>query len=394
MRGGLFDRAIDGFVPRSAQQEMAMEVERVLDAGGTLIAESGTGTGKTYAYLLPVLQRGLRTIVSTGTRNLQDQVFHRDVPQVAAVLGKAVNAVMLKGRSNYLCRYRLNRLIVQEDFAGTAEAGLDIIVRWAASTEEGDIAEVREVPERSPVWRQVTSTSDNCLGGRCPDHSRCFVYLARQKALAADVVIVNHHLFFSDYSLKEEGFGELLPACDAVVFDEAHGLPEVASDFFGFSLSSFQLEELCGDVVRLEKEAGTALDLQNAVRPLTLAVSRLVAILDGSAETVLDQSILGDTGFRDELEKLAHCIGALREALEVAAVGDEVMEKCLQRAVSIQQSLEDWCVGRDRNLVRWLVRGRNWFRLKATPLRIDGQFRALLQHADSWIFTSADARRR
>jgi ATP-dependent DNA helicase DinG len=386
---GLFHRAIEGFVPRLAQQEMAAEVERALDEGGTLVAESGTGTGKTYAYLVPVLQRGVRTIVSTGTRNLQDQVFHRDLPRVAAALGRKVSAVMLKGRSNYLCRQRLHQLISQEDFAGTAEHGLDIIVRWAASTGNGDIAEVSEVPERAAVWKQVTSTSDNCLGGKCPEHSRCFVLRARQKALRADLVVVNHHLFFSDLSLKEEGFGELLPACDAIIFDEAHGLAEVASEFFGFSVSSFQLQDLCNDIVRLEREVQTAVDFSDAVGALSLALGRMTALLEGGEETVLGSTILNDPGFSGELERLQQCIEQLRQALEMGAVADESMERFLDRVILAQARLEEWSSGRDRNLVRWLARGRNWFRLKATPLRIDGRFSAMMQHAESWVFTSA-----
>ncbi len=387
--GGPFQRDVPGFVPRASQQEMAGAVEEVLRDGGTLVAESGTGTGKTFAYLVPVLQQGKRTIVSTGTRHLQDQIFHRDLPRVAAVLGQQVNAVLLKGRSNYLCRYRLRQQNAQESFAGSAVAGLDIINRWAASTREGDIAEVENLPEQSPVWRQVTSTSDNCLGGQCPDHANCFVTRARQRAFKADVVVVNHHLFFSDHALKDAGFGELLPTCDAVVFDEAHGLGEVASGFFGFALSSYQLEELGRDVLVAERDAGSAVDFARVVPSLSLATGRLATLLEGSRDPVLDSGILDDAGFRAQIEALTAALEGLRRALDIAAPVHEALAKCLERAELFQARLDDWCEGRDHDLVRWLAHGKNWFRLQATPLRIDRQFSGMMQHAASWVFTSA-----
>lgn len=386
---GLFHSRLPRFVPRRAQQEMALEVGRVLTEGGTLVAESGTGTGKTYAYLVPVIEQGVRAVISTGTRHLQDQIFHRDISEVGRVLGRSVNAVMLKGRSNYLCRYRLRQAMSQTSLTGDDDPALAEIARWAASTREGDIAEMQGVGEQAPVWRLVTSTSDNCLGGKCPEHAGCHVMKARQKALQGDIVVVNHHLFLSDRTLKDDGFGELLPHCDAVIFDEAHSLPSVASDFFGFSLSSFQLEELCRDIVVAEREEGSAVDFTDALPAMTRAVAQVNAALHGSQEQILDHGVLDEIPFRQSLDQLDQSLESLRASLELAAPAGDALDKCHQRAVHLQGLLDEWAHGRDRNLVRWLSRSRQWFRLRATPLRIDARFREMMQHARSWIFTSA-----
>ena len=386
---GLFHRRLPRFVPRRSQQEMAMEVGRVLAEGGTLVAESGTGTGKTYAYLVPIVEQGVRAVISTGTRHLQDQIFHRDISEVSRVLGRRVNAVLLKGRGNYLCRYRLQQATSQASLTDEGDPALAEIARWAARTRAGDIAEMQGIGEQAPVWRLVTSTSENCLGGKCPEHAGCHVMKARQKALQADIVVVNHHLFLSDRTLKEDGFGELLPHCDAVILDEAHSLPSVASEFFGFSLSSYQLEELCRDVVAAEREEGSAVDFAGVLPALSRAVTQVNAALHDSREQVLDHGVLDDLPFRQSLGQLERILESLRTSLGQAAPAGDALERCHQRAVQLQGLLDEWVHGRDRNLVRWLSRGRQWFRLRATPLRIDARFREMMQHARSWIFTSA-----
>ncbi len=208
---------------------MAEAIHDAIERLGVLVAEAGTGTGKTFAYLVPALLAGGKVVVSTGTKTLQDQLFDRDLPAVREALGSGASAALLKGRANYVCRYRLRRAAAEARFATREEASqLQRIERFAAMSTTGDRADLGDVPEDAAVWTHATSTRDNCLGQACPDYSECFVMQARRNALAADVVVINHHLFFADVVLRDEGIAELLPACNTLVFDEAHQLPETA----------------------------------------------------------------------------------------------------------------------------------------------------------------------
>ena len=277
---GPLARAIPGYKVRQQQIEMAQAVAEVIEARGVLIAEAGTGTGKTVAYLVPALLSGGKVIVSTGTKTLQDQLFNRDIPTVRQALRAPVTVALLKGRANYVCHYHLERNLQDGRFASRADAAyLQLVARYAKTSKTGDRSLLAEVPEDAGVWPLVTSTRENCLGGDCPRYKECFVMEARKQALAADVVVVNHHLFFADLALRDEGVAELLPACNTVIFDEAHQLPGTASMFFGESLSTAQLLELARDT-RLEAaaaakdfaalpEAAQALD--RAARELRLA---------------------------------------------------------------------------------------------------------------------------
>ncbi|MCP4010538.1 MAG: ATP-dependent DNA helicase, partial [Proteobacteria bacterium] len=220
--GGAFSLALPGFNPREGQRSFSEYVARLIDSSGVLVAESGTGTGKTFAYLVPALLSGRQVVISTGTRHLQDQLFFRDLPVVRKALEVTADIALLKGRANYLCIYRLKQLGQDATLKYQKQTAnkRTILENWAAMTSLGEIAEVSELDEQDPIWRQVTSTSDNCLGGECPDFKACYVNKARQRAIKAQIVVVNHHLFFSDVTLKEEGFGELLPNYDVVIFDE------------------------------------------------------------------------------------------------------------------------------------------------------------------------------
>ena len=230
---GPFARELPNFAPRATQQRMADAVSLAIEDGGTLVAEAGTGTGKTFAYLVPALLSGKRVIVSTGTRNLQDQLFHRDLPRVRAVLGAKMDVALLKGPRELPVPVSHGT-----DRAGrpvrVARAGRDLqtIRAWRHRTRSGDRAELAEVPEDSPLWPRVTSTAENCLGGECPFFDDCFVVKARRRAQEADLVVVNHHLLFADLALKQEGFGDILPGAHAFVLDEAHQIPELAGQFF------------------------------------------------------------------------------------------------------------------------------------------------------------------
>ncbi|MCK9353146.1 MAG: ATP-dependent DNA helicase, partial [Gallionella sp.] len=274
---------VAAFRPRAQQREMAMAVAAAIRDNAILVAEAGTGTGKTFAYLVPALLNGGKVVISTGTKNLQDQLFQKDLPMVRDALKAPVSVALLKGRSNYVCHYHLE-LAQSNGLFKTREdvKHLGKIVNYAKVTQSGDKSGLADVPENAPIWMNVTSTRDNCLGQECPMHKECFVLKARKEAMEADIVVVNHHLFFADVMLRDEGVAELLPACNTVIFDEAHQLPETASLFFGESISTSQLLDLAQDS-RLEAIASAkdfaplpkgCDELDKAARDLRLAFKK------------------------------------------------------------------------------------------------------------------------
>ena len=247
--GGPLAQALPDFIARASQLRMAEQVAATLAQRGQLLVEAGTGTGKTFAYLVPALLCGGQVIVSTGTRTLQDQLFARDVPLLARVLGRGVRIALLKGRSNYLCRERLQRAQGELLLEGTPAGGLlHRIESWAQQTASGDLAEIPEMADGHPLRARLTSTRDSCSGPRCAEYAACHVFAARRAAAEADLVVVNHHLLLADLSLKEGGFGDLLPSADAVILDEAHQLPDLAAQFFGKDFGSRQVELLLQDL--------------------------------------------------------------------------------------------------------------------------------------------------
>lgn len=391
--GGAFEQALENFNPRPAQKSFAQNVARQIEFGGVLVAESGTGTGKTFAYLVPALLSGRKVVISTGTRHLQDQLFFRDLPTVRKVLEASADIALLKGRANYLCSYRLKQL-GQDMTLRYQQQSTDkrrLLEQWAARTSLGEIAEVAELDEQDPIWQQVTSTPDNCLGGECPDYTECFVNRARQRAMKAQIVVVNHHLFFSDISLKEEGFGELLPDYDVVIFDEAHQLPDVATRFFGFSLSTFQLKELCRDVIVTEAKEKSSVPLQDSVdqvlagvAPLHLAVSR--------HERGPSSLLVEDPACLVAINTLLDSLAELETSLSGAAGAGEGLARCHQRTLQMQAALLDWLEHSQRagELVCWFETSQNNTRLTASPLTISSQMRAILQRPQKTaILTSA-----
>jgi ATP-dependent DNA helicase DinG len=267
---GPLAQAIGGYRVRQQQVDMAERIAAAINSQSVFIAEAGTGTGKTFAYLVPALKSGGKVIVSTGTKTLQDQLFNKDLPMVRDALKAPVKIALLKGRANYVCPYHLQNALADGRFL-TREDAADArrISNFAKVTQSGDKAECIEVSETSPVWNHATSTRENCLGQECPNYKECFVMLARREAMAADLVVVNHHLFFADVMLRDEGMAELLPACNTVIFDEAHQLPEVATLFFGDSTSTAQVLDLARDA-RTEglTNARDCLDLQTASKQL------------------------------------------------------------------------------------------------------------------------------
>ncbi len=390
-RDGPFAVCLADFAARASQQELAGRIEQALGHPSIFIAESGTGTGKTFAYLVPALRSGKKILISTGTRNLQDQLFARDLPRVRDALGAPAACALLKGRGNYLCLHRLERTVGEGRFASRAEAGdLHKVEGWARRTRRGDIAELGEVSEDSPLWPLVTSTADNCLGAKCGDYDACFVNKARREALAAEVLVVNHHLFFADLALREEGFGQLLPGADAVIFDEAHQLPEIASNFFGVSLGSSQLLGLARDTTAEElKEksgvaglAATAARLEKASADFRLALGR-------EPRREPWQKLETLARFHPALSELRAALADLGRLLAAAAARGAGLAKCSERASDLLDRLELVADRQPAEFVTWIETGPHGFILRLTPLDIAPLFRPFLDEGKSWIFTSA-----
>jgi len=388
---GPFATLLQGFQARPQQQAMAAAVERALGDYAMLIAEAGTGVGKTFAYLVPALLSGGKVIVSTGTKTLQDQLFHKDLPLVRKALGVNAQCALLKGRSNYLCLHRFRATVAEGRLRDRQQvAELRQIREWVGVTRSGDIGEVSGVAENAEIWSQVTSTVDNCLGQDCEDYSRCHVVQARRAAQEADVVVINHHLFFADLALKEEGFGELLPSANAVILDEAHQLPEIASVFFGQTLGSRQLLELGRDSTSeshneapdMEAIRTHAAALEKATLDLRLALGRA-----GQREPW--ERIRHKPDVADGLEQLGDCLAALTGALELGAERGKGLEACLRRAHLAQQRLERLKSPDDR-AIQWYETFTRAFTLNITPLDVAELFHSrLAAHPCAWIFTSA-----
>lgn len=390
---GPFARQIDNFIVRAGQQAMAARIEQALAEDDILIAESGTGTGKTFAYLVPALLSGKKVLISTGTKTLQDQLFQRDLPRVRDLLGVPVTIALLKGRANYLCLHRLEKAEQAGAGASRAEqAALARIRAWAAHTRVGDIGEMRQVAEDSPLWPQVTSTADNCLGGACPAFESCFVNRARREALQADVLVINHHLFFADLVLREEGFGQLLPGVDAVIFDEAHQLPDIATHFFGLSVSAHQLHVLCKDTLLEDaKEQSGLRDLPVQVHSLEKAIADCRLALGTPLRRGALTEAREKTGWAESFAALVSQLGALAEMLELAAAKGPGLANCRSRAFALLERL-DVIDGAAPGHVAWFETTARGFALHSTPTDVSVPFQQRLcadPNPKAWIFTSA-----
>jgi ATP-dependent DNA helicase DinG len=389
---GPFAAQVAGFTPRDCQQDMAEAVEEAIAERQTLVVEAGTGTGKTFAYLVPALMSGKRVIVSTGTKTLQDQLFHRDLPRVRAVLGARLKASLLKGRANYLCRYRLDQTVKDGRFATREQAAqVQTIRAWGERTASGDRGEFSDVPEDSPLWPRVTSTAENCLGAECPLYADCFVVKARRAAQEADLVVVNHHLLFADLAIKQEGFGEILPGAHAFVLDEAHQIPELAGVFFSTSITARQMTELASDTVaECASVSGALATLREPYEAIAPAVRRVRLALDvlpakgAFAQIEQDAGAMADLhGLEDALRKLADALGAQAERSRGLASTHE-------RAEALCQRLHAVIDGGAHEAVHWYETTTHGFALHATPLDLAPPLRALREQSlAGWIFTSA-----
>ncbi len=389
---GQLAEAITGFSERPQQLEMALAIEAAIKDNKQLVAEAGTGTGKTFAYLVPALLSGGKVIISTGTKTLQDQLFNRDLPNVRDALKVPVTVAMLKGRSNYVCHYHLEAATLSGRFASREDAKyVHLIKNFVENSKTGDKAELVDVPENATIWLNVTSTRDNCLGQDCNFYKECFVMEARKKALAADVVVVNHHLFFADVMLRDEGVAELLPSANTVIFDEAHQLPEVAGLFFGEDISTSQLIELCRDSTAAHLTlAKDCVALGESIPKLEKACKdfRLVFQFEGSRMPV--QKALALKEFESAFADMHAMLNDLNKILESQAARDPMLEKCWQRGEALSGQLGSWIKATNTNLVRWVEVFTQSVQLHATPLSVaDGFSKQLNAQPRAWIFTSA-----
>lgn len=389
---GPLARAIPGYRLRAQQLELAQSVLAAIEQSTVLIAEAGTGTGKTFAYLVPALTEGGKVIISTGTKTLQDQLFGRDIPTVRKALQVPVTVALLKGRANYVCHYHLDRAKNEGRFQSRDDVVyLARIESYARTSSSGDRGACSEVPEDATIWPLVTSTRENCLGSECPFHDKCFVLEARRQAMEADVVVVNHHLFFADVVLRDEGVAELLPACNTVIFDEAHQLSETASLFFGDSVSTNQMIDLARDS-RIEaagsaKESG---ELQDGAQALEKAARDLRLQFPQESGRQAYAAIADRREFRETLDVAETKLGELAGLLEAHAERSEGLRNCWDRALAMVERLVRWRDDDNPERVRWTEVFATAVHLNSTPLSIAEIFqRQITSHPRAWIFTSA-----
>lgn len=366
---------------------MAARVEAALAHNSIFVGESGTGTGKTFAYLVPALLSGKKLLISSGTKHLQEQIYERDLPLIRDLLEIPVSAALLKGRANYLCRHRLQRCDSESDIN---ERYLQRIRVWARHTRRGDLSEVSDVPEDATIWPLVTSTAENCLGSNCAHYHDCFVNRARREALDADVVVINHHLFFADLVLREEGFGQLLPGAEAIIFDEAHQLPEIASGFFGVSIGSHQLVSLSRDCIAEDMREHSELpQLKEQVAELEKATADLRLAM-GLEPQRRPWAELAETGHVNAaVIALRQKLSALAATLELAAVRGPGLGNCSRRAGELLDRLLTLTETTQPEYLSWFETTARGFALHLTALDIAASFQPHLDDNKAWIFTSA-----
>ncbi|HYH42391.1 MAG TPA: ATP-dependent DNA helicase [Burkholderiales bacterium] len=389
---GALAQVVPGFRARPFQLDMARAVASAIQARGVLVAEAGTGTGKTFAYLAPALRSGGKVIISTGTKTLQDQLFDRDIPTVRNALKLPVTVALLKGRANYVCHHHLERAVADGRFASRQDASdLGLIASFARTTTSGDRSDCSAVSESAPVWAQATSTRENCLGSDCGHFDRCFVIQARKNALEADVVVVNHHLFFADLVLRDEGLGELLPACNTVVFDEAHQIPETATLFFGESVSTAQLATLAKDtVIEAAISAKDSRDLPDKARAMEKSARDLRLVFREDSGRLPMRAIARNAAFHDALDEVMRCLDSLAAELQQHGARSEGLQRCHERVLELSERLERWRSGVDGERVKWAEIFPHALHLNSTPLSVAEIFAKQVQdHARAWVFTSA-----
>nr|ELA9416751.1 ATP-dependent DNA helicase [Vibrio parahaemolyticus] len=391
---GALGKAIPGFQARQPQIDMAEAVSSAIKEQSQLVVEAGTGTGKTFAYLVPALLSGKKVIISTGSKNLQEQLYHRDLPLMVNALGFYGQVALLKGRSNYLCLDRLSRQMVESHTNESDPTLLTQLVKvrsWSSETKTGDLGDCEDLPEDSMIIPTITSTNDNCLGKECPSYADCFVLKARKRAMDSDIVVVNHHLFLADLAIKETGFGELIPEADVFIFDEAHQLPDIASEYFGQSVSSRQIHDLTKDI-------------EIAYRTEAKDMRQLQKVGDKLLQSAMDMRIvLGEPGFRGnwreamqsesikrELVRLTDSLDLAIDVLKLALGRSQLLDTAFERANLIKGRIDRVCDVDITGYSYWYDTSPRHFTLHITPLSVADKFHEQIEiKQGAWIFTSA-----
>ena len=378
------DELLNGFQSRQGQADMAEEVAYAINEEQHLVVEAGTGIGKTFAYLVPAMVSGQKVIISTGTKTLQDQLYHRDLPLISKAIGRPIATALLKGRSNYLCLNRLELASTNDKFISR---DLGLVRQWRHQTATGDKTELADVPETSMVWPLVTSTIDNCLGRKCSDYQDCHVMKARQTAQESDLIVINHHLLLADLTMKEEGFAEFLPDTKVMILDEAHQIPDLAAQFFGVSVGNIELERLCNELLVITIPLNQPLVLRQidllkkAIRQLLIDAPKK----EGRYEFAQIQAevIISIKNICEALKNLGQVLMPLVDMADTIEKKYELTELYFNRMSSILD--QDYGDG-----LRWVDIKSRSLRLNLTPLDVGVKLRELfLKSKKSWIFTSA-----
>lgn len=389
---GLLAESIKNFVPRSSQQKMAAKINEAIKQEKNLVVEAGTGTGKTFAYLVPALRSQKKVIISTGSKNLQDQLYTKDLPIIKKALSYTGKLALLKGRSNYLCLERLSQYgIAPGELAQSQQIDLVSVKQWSIKTIDGDISKCTTVTENNPIWSLLTSTNDNCLGSECPKYEDCYVVKARRKALNADIIVVNHHLFLADVIVKNTGFGELIPQSDVLIFDEAHQLPDLACMYFGQQLTSRQLFELAKEITLCYRtEVRDMVQLQKCADKLQKCVQDLRIVLGDFNTKGNLRDLLKHSEVRKEIDYLQDAFNFCYEVLLLVIGRSSSLDNCFDRIKQYQQLLQQLINTGVAGFSYWYECIGNHFILALTPLSVADKFTDLInEHQRTWVFTSA-----
>lgn len=390
---GQLSQNIKNFSPRTEQLSMAQAVGDTIYNKSSLVIEAGTGTGKTLAYLAPVLLFNKKTIISTGSKNLQDQLFNRDLPAIKKALNFTGKIALLKGRANYLCLERLDQVIAQGVLGDKSVlTDLSKVRKWNNSTKTGDFTECVELAEDSPIISQLTSTAESCLGTDCPNYSECYVAAARRKALNADLVVINHHLFFANMAVKETGFGELIPHAEVIIFDEAHQLPDIASQYFGQSLTSRQLFDLCKDInIVYRTELKDMLQLGSTSDTLLKVVQDFRLLLGEENNTRGNwREFYKQSAVKKAFDLLQEKINFLSEVIKLTLGRSQTLDSIFERVESIKSQLKRLTETNIVGFCYWYEGNGRQFSLHITPLTVADKFGEQLKIKEAaWIFTSA-----
>lgn len=391
-KSGPFALAIKGYAPRQPQIDMAKSVALAIAKDEQAIVEAGTGTGKTFAYLVPALLSDKKVMVSTGSKALQEQLFHRDLPALKKILGKGKKIALLKGRSNYLCTERLNQHVahVPVDDPDVMHQ-LAMVAKFSGETRSGDMADCSGIEEDAKVLPYVTSTTDNCLGKECPSFQDCFVRKARVKAIESDLVVVNHHLFLADAVVKESGFGELIPNVNCYIFDEAHQLPNIASDYFASRVSTRMVIELVRDIRLVYRaELFDMIQLGKTLDKLETAVFDLRLQFPSESQRGDWQQMVKQANVYRAIERVINDISFLYQVLKLCLERSDKIEKLFERTASLKGQLETMYDAQKPGFSFWFETTKRHLTFSITPLNVSERFRALVDNAtSSWVFTSA-----